>query len=196
MEMMDNKKRQSGFTLIEVAIAIAILGVALMTLTALTTRLMNDTRDEVNRIQASFLGQYILGVKLADRFSSQNNSGNSDAGNANASGNLYQKLQDLDFFTGLDSAESFSYLKSWTYNLKVEPLSLPLTQNQFEKYSIELIWGKGGEANFKMETIKKAKDLGQNIQDPNGQNGTGIGGGQGAGGGLGAGGSSSDPEEL
>ena len=165
------KKQEKGFTLIEVAVAIALLGLGLVTLTALTTRLMNDTQEEVNRSRASLLAQYILEINLSNRFN-----GGAGSGNNSQNGELYSKLQELEYFNGLPDSESFNYLKGWEYNLTIEPLSLPLTEAAFEKYIMTISWGKSYGQEFTIETIKKAKDTGQSAE-PNPQDESGGGDG-------------------
>ena len=148
---------ESGFTLVEVAVAIALLGLGLMTLTALSVRLMDDTREEINRTKASFFAQYILETTLADRFS-QNSSASTSGGN---SGSLLQKLKELKYLEGLGNQADFNYLQSWNYQLTVESITLPLSTSAFEKYLLRIYWGEGANQEFILETIKKAKDLGQ-----------------------------------
>lgn len=146
---------ENAFTLIEVAIAIAILGIGLMTISSLTTRLMNDTLEEINRTHSSFFGQYILETVLADRFNNESNNANSQA---SSSGSLYEKLQAMNYFEGINS-QNLEYTRSWTYDLKVENINLPLeVPATYEKYSLTISWGTLSNQFFHIETIKKSKE--------------------------------------
>ena len=50
----------AGFTLIEIAVAVSILGASLATVIALNTRLLDTVSREQNLLRASLYGQYIL----------------------------------------------------------------------------------------------------------------------------------------
>ena len=61
--MIDNNstnRATAGFTLIEIAVAIAILGLGLATLVALQTRYMATYETERNRTTAALAAEYIL----------------------------------------------------------------------------------------------------------------------------------------
>lgn len=152
---MYKKNTNQGFTLVEVAIAIALLGIGLMTLTAITTRLMNDTQEEINRTRASFYAQYILEITLADRFA-QN--GQAAVAQNAGSGSLYEKLSQIRYFEGIDEG-AHSFTKNWTYDLKIENINLELAvPATYEKYALDISWGSGGDQVLHIETIKKAKE--------------------------------------
>lgn len=167
---------ESGFTLVEVAIAIALLGLGLMTLTALSVRLMNDTQEEANRIRASFYAQYLLEVFLADRQAGNNNA-NNDSQNK-STGSLYSKLQEINYFDDLENIDEFKHLENWNYNFDTENITLPFTTSSLDKYKLVVSWGREANQEFSVETIKKSKDTGQttnNNNSPNSQAGSSTG---------------------
>ena len=170
--MIRAKHSQSGFTLVEVAIAIALLGMGLITLTGLATRLMNDTREEVNRIRASFFAQYIIELKLADRFNNNNNQ-NKQAP-PSSSGSLYQKLSEVQYFDGIENNSELDYLKSWSYSFDIQQITLPFTTSNFEKYHLKITWGNDANQQFELETIKKSKDTAQANDSTSGGDDSGV----------------------
>lgn len=145
-----------GFTLIEVALAITILGIGLVTITTLSTRLVDDTFYEVQRAKGTILALYLM--------ETQNNTPtddiNSDEGAEikNESGQLVSKLDAIGFFAGLDKKEDFPYLdQSWTYELTYEPMSLPFTETPFEIFSASVRWGPNEYDLVRLQSILKGK---------------------------------------
>ncbi len=52
----------AGFTLVEIAVAVAILGLALTTLIGLHTRMLDTYYNEKNRTKSAFLAQYVMTI--------------------------------------------------------------------------------------------------------------------------------------
>jgi len=145
-----------AFTLIEVALAIAILGIGLATITTLSTRLVDDTYYEVGRSNGTILALYILETQTVS--STDAPTGEDDA-NQNQAGAIIPKLDALGFFTGLDKEQDFPYLTNkWNYELKFEPLSLPFTETSFNIVTSIVSWGPSDFETVHLQTIVKVKD--------------------------------------
>ena len=59
---IEKLKSERGFTLVEIAIAVAILGLAFSTLIGLHTKMIDTYSLERNRNIASLVGQYMLAI--------------------------------------------------------------------------------------------------------------------------------------
>lgn len=160
---------ESGFTLIEIAVAIAILGIGMATLLGTTARLMDSTYQEINRAQASIYASYILEVVLAKENQSNRggmmgqglNSGglNSTETNqqnmGNQSGNLVQHLGSLGYFDALpENSELASNAKHWTYEFIRQPLEIPLIPIPPQQILITVRWGSAAHESYTLETIR------------------------------------------
>ena len=84
-------KSQKGFTLVEIAIAVAILGLAFSTLVGLHTKMIDTYNLERNRNIAALTGQYMLA--LLDVAPEPPEVGTDN-------GNLRNRLQDYGYFEG------------------------------------------------------------------------------------------------
>lgn len=84
-------KSQKGFTLVEIAIAVAILGLAFSTLIGLHTKMIDTYSLERNRNIAALVGQYMLA--LIDVAPQPPEIGTNK-------GTLRNRLQDYGYFEG------------------------------------------------------------------------------------------------
>ncbi len=171
-----NLTKEKGFTLIEVALAIAILGLGLSTLVALSTRLVDDTLHEINRTYASIISDYLLEVHLVENSNNtqintqvQNPDPNNpnqtqqtgdtqtlNPGTRNSSGSVMQKLSNYGYFNGINKESETTYLNNaWTYKIQHEPLTLPLTKDQFEMITSTVSWGKSASDSVSIGIMVK-----------------------------------------
>lgn len=125
---------EGGFTLVEVAIAVAILGVALTTLVGLHTRMLNTYYTERNRTKASFVAQYVMTVVEASADAPE--VGSSD-------GELKDLLQDRGYYSGSELEESKEdKFEGWKYHYEVQSVDLPLIEDALRRIDLELQWGE------------------------------------------------------
>lgn len=145
-----------GFTLIEVALAIAILGIGLATITTLSTRLVDDTYYEIGRSNGTILALYLLETQSASPTDQNKDNQNSTQ---NQSGALVSKLASLGYFAGLKQEDDFPFLNnSWTYQITHEPLSLPLTDTPLDIVTVSVRWGSNDFESVRLQTVVKGKD--------------------------------------
>lgn len=162
-----------GFTLIEVALAIAILGIGLATITTLSTRLVDDTYYEIGRSNGTILAFYLLETQNA----APTDPSQDDASTQNQSGGLISKLDSLGFFSGLNKEEDFPYLsEAWNYQITHEPLTIPLTDTPLDIITVSVRWGNNDFESVRIQTVVKGKDK-PNQGTPNPQGGAGGFGG-------------------
>ena len=97
---------EAAFTLIEIAVAVAILGSSLATIIALNTRLLDTVSREKSLLRASLYGQYLLTfVEIAP----------SPPEVVSDEGELAERLKRLGYFQG-DEFDSLSdQLEGWHY---------------------------------------------------------------------------------
>ncbi|HMO17383.1 MAG TPA: prepilin-type N-terminal cleavage/methylation domain-containing protein [Oligoflexia bacterium] len=163
----------SGFTLIEIAIAIAIFGIALSTLMATTTRLIDTSYSELQRSRAAIFASYLFEVALHNAQNPQQQT-QSDPGRGTSpndiqitnqsstlrgiipaqSGRLIDRLNNSGFFEGLDVNRDFPFLNhDWHFNLVNEPLDLPLLSSPPQHITITVSWGNQNSDSYVLETI-------------------------------------------
>ncbi len=125
-------RANSGFTLVEVAVAIAILGVALVALVGLHTDNMGTYINERNRVQAALAAKQIMSIIEAD---------NKSPGVGSEERELADVLKDL----AVDEIGAEQKLKEkyagWTYEQEVQSLDLPLVEDAMRRVDITIRWG-------------------------------------------------------
>lgn len=142
---LDNSEQ--GFTLIEIAVSVAILGVALVSLIGLHTRMIDTYINEQNRFQAALALQYVASM-LETEADPPELGFASDA--------LTAHLEELGFFDA-DSSEQrqmFSF-EGWQFEQLVESIGLPvdreeLSEDAIRKISLRTFWGPGEEQQFRL----------------------------------------------
>jgi prepilin-type N-terminal cleavage/methylation domain-containing protein len=126
-------KDKSGFTLAEIAVAVAILGLALTTLVGLHTRMLNIYVSERNRITAAFYAQYLMTLVEVE----------SEAPEAGTTkGDLTQVLDDAGYFETADTHEKQNKLAGWQYAREVTSVDLPLFVDALRKVELTITWGE------------------------------------------------------
>ena len=112
MKMPRHQCRSAGFTLVELAIAVAITGLALVSLVALQTRVVGNYARENNLTRAVLYAQYLMTFVEVDA---------RDKEVEQSSGNLVDLLTKRDYFSDLDHSEAERELiADWEYSLEVE----------------------------------------------------------------------------
>lgn len=127
---------QPGFTLIEIAVAIGILGMGLATLIALQTRYLASYELERNRTYAAMYGQYLLTKMEVGPVIPEPGS---------KSGDLISFLSAEGYFdyepAGLGDMDRTS-IESWTYNLTISSQDLPPDEDVLRRIDLTINWGE------------------------------------------------------
>jgi prepilin-type N-terminal cleavage/methylation domain-containing protein len=170
--MNATKENESGFTLIEIAVAISILGIGFATLMATTIRLMDTTYQEIHRANASIYAGYILEVALNSERQSNRQGQLSQSMGAQApvcdstmpllgsqSGALAQKLKQDGYFDGIEG-EELNSISNWRYELQSQPIDIPLLPIPPEHIIITIYWGSQIHESYTLELIRPPSNQG------------------------------------
>lgn len=164
MNFISIDKCERAFTLVEIAVAIAILGVGLATLMGTSVRLMDATYQEINRANASLYASYLLEVTLAredqasrgfNRSAGMSSSEQGQIGQGNSSGSLSQELSQLGYFDGFSVNEmNTTDISNWTFELIRMPLDIPLIPIPPQHIILTIRWGSEAHESYTLETIR------------------------------------------
>lgn len=148
---MPRSGRESGFTLIEVALSVAILGVALTTLVALQSGYLRSYMYGRNLVKASLVGQYLLAVWDADE--DLPNPGSSEK-------DLLPILDKLGYFAESDTMidEKISF-EGWQLRRTVTNVGYPPLEKALRKIELEVIWGPGSNERFPLVYFAKGDQM-------------------------------------
>ena len=134
------KRNSCGFTLIEIAVAVAILGLALTTLIGLQTRMLSTYYNEKNRTKAAFYAQYIMTILEVQADAPE--PGSKD-------GDLEDLLDEIGFF---DTDELHKDMKDdiegWGYSRNVTSIDLPIIEDALRRVDLTVSWGEGEDQSF------------------------------------------------
>ncbi|MDD2941399.1 MAG: prepilin-type N-terminal cleavage/methylation domain-containing protein [bacterium] len=127
--------RESGFTLIEVAIAVAILGIGLTTLITVQTRNVDRYLAENMNFSASLYARYIMTAIETSRETPE--TGSED-------GKLEEKLDELGYFSGeLEASEALKEeIRGWRYNQEVSSVGISPLEDVLRRIDLKVIWGE------------------------------------------------------
>jgi prepilin-type N-terminal cleavage/methylation domain-containing protein len=138
-----NKRGRSaaGFTLVEVAIAVAILGVSLATLLTLQTRYIRIYLSEENQTRAALYAQYLMTMlDLAEELP--------EAGTK--SGPLLDVLQQQGYFDKNVPPQEKERLKEWDYDQTVTSEDYGDAVDIMRRISLKLSWGPSESESFSL----------------------------------------------
>jgi len=143
--------RNRGFTLIEVAISIAILGVALTTLVSLQAGYLRNLTNDRNLVRAALIGQYLLAIVEADD--------NFPKPGANER-ELLPTLEKSGYF---DENEEVAAIKGdfegWRLRREVTNVGIPPMEDALRRIVIEIIWGDTQSESFSLTYFIKSPEL-------------------------------------
>ena len=127
------KERQEGFTLVEVAVAIVVLALALTTLIGYQTRLMDTYVNERNRFRATLAAQYLVTFLEIE-------TDPPDPGDT--SSELVDALRERGYFSGdtLDTKLQDS-MRDWKYTQHVSSVDYAEFQDILRRVELEVEWG-------------------------------------------------------
>lgn len=127
-------RRSAGFTLIEVAVAIAILGAGLATLVTLQTRLTDTFLRERNLFRATLAAQYL--ITFLEIENDPPEPGTSD-------GLLADALREKGYFDGDSLASPEERFADWRYVQDVESVDYAEFTDILRRIRLTIIWGEG-----------------------------------------------------
>jgi len=140
-DVMRRSREAEGFTLIEIAVSVAILGLALTTLVALNTRMLDTYFNERNRVRASFYAQYLLtmidAAAEAPELGSKNDS-------------LRDTLEENGYFDEDELKAEKDPPESWTYEREVSSIAIAELDDALRRIDLSINWGPGADESFSM----------------------------------------------
>lgn len=143
--------RSRGFTLIEVAISIAILGIALTTLVSLQSSYLRNLTNDRNLVRAALIGQYLLAIVEAD--DNFPNPGSSEK-------ELLPTLEKSGYFDDNEElANGKSEFEGWRLRREVTNVGIPPVESALRRIVIEIIWGDSQNESFSLAYFIKSPDL-------------------------------------
>jgi prepilin-type N-terminal cleavage/methylation domain-containing protein len=144
-------KGHRGFTLIEVALAVAVLGVALTTLIAMQSGYIRSYQHERNLVRAALIGQFLLSVWEADDDIPA--PGRSDRP-------LLPVLRRLGYFAENDRVQSMEQdYADWILVRNVSRVGIPPVEDVLRRIQLELSWGQGPGDRFSLVYFMKSQEL-------------------------------------
>lgn len=144
-------KNETGFTLIEVAISIAILGVALTTLVSLQAGYLRNLVNDRNLVRAALIGQYLLAIVEAD-----DNFPNPGASEKE----LLPTLEKVGYFDDNEEiAASKGDFEGWRLRREITNVGIPPLESALRRIVIEIIWGDSQSESFALTYFIKSPDL-------------------------------------
>jgi prepilin-type N-terminal cleavage/methylation domain-containing protein len=135
------RRSNSGFTLVEVAVAVAILGLALTTLVGLHTRMLDTYFNERSRTKAAFIAQYVITMlEVAPE----------PPGTGDTDGELDDILSDFGYFDGDDLKAHQQELAGWSYRQAVSSIDLPFLEDALRRVDLDIRWGESDNEKFSL----------------------------------------------
>lgn len=139
------KDKEGGFTLVEIAVSVAILAIALVTLIGLQSSHIGNFIVERNRTQAALHGKYIL--SMLDVKKDPPEPGSSQR-------SLVDLLQELN--ADLD-AETIEDLRGWEYQQEVSIIPISLNEDGLREVRATISWGDRHTEEFTLVYYMKSK---------------------------------------
>lgn len=132
-------RSSSGFTLVEVAVAIAILGIALVSLVGLHTDNVGTYYNERNRIQAALIAKHVMSLIEADNVSPEIGTEEKSVSE------VLKELGSEEFGAEVDSKERYD---NWEFVRTVKAVDLPLAEDAMRRIDITVSWGESSSEQF------------------------------------------------
>lgn len=145
-------QRESGFTLLEVTVAVALLGAALTVIVGLQTRLVDTMVQERNLFKASLYAQYLLTFLDVDQTPPE-------AGTTN--GSLEDELQKRGYFDDEMPLDVKRELQTWRFSQQVQSIDFGDFKDVLRRISLKIEWGTG--------SAEQSEYLYYMVSDPTGQ---------------------------
>lgn len=129
-----------GFTLVEVAVAVVLLGVGFVTLIGLQTAYVDHYLHDHNLTRAALYAQYHVAILESD--AEVPDSGSIDQA-------LYDVLKKDGYFEDEESASAKEeFFKGWRYEQTVAPIGVPPIEDALRRIDATVSWGDRAKDRF------------------------------------------------
>ena len=142
--MINFIKSNKAFTLVEIAIAVTLLGLGLTTIVSLQNSATEAVLNEKNRLQAALYGDYLLTMIKVSKSIPNIGEERLDISN---------ELERTGFFALENNPNKLrENLANWQYVRRVSPVPFPIPelQNSLIKLEINLSWGDRDDQNINL----------------------------------------------
>ena len=131
--------RISGFTLVEIAVAIAILGIALGALLSLHTGYLSAALKDKSLTRAALMAkQFMTTIEISETAPEP---GVIDR-------DLFEALKDANLITEDEEPQLKEELAGWTYHRTVEQIDLPEAADVMRRIDLTVQWGDRVEESY------------------------------------------------
>lgn len=143
-----HKSHSPGFTLVEIAVAIAILGIAMTTLIALQSRLVVNYIKDRELTRAVLVAQYIMTMIEVQK---------NDPDIGSTSGSLETLLEEYDYLNDKSTTEEKKLFKNWTYEQTVASIDIHEDMDKLRRVDLTIKWDKELDSQYQLTYFIKTK---------------------------------------
>ena len=151
-KMNSAAKKNSGFTLVEIALAVAILGLGLTTLVSLQTAVINNYLREIKLIKASLYGQYLM--TLIEVAPEAPETGTKETA-------LEDELKEAGYFDADDFNEVKEDFADWKVKKEINSVPVPPFEDAMRRVDLTITWGEGERDRLKLTYFRQSLPSGQ-----------------------------------
>lgn len=134
-------KTDRGFTLIEVAVAVALLGVSLTSLLGAQSGYLRSYTFERNLTRATLYGQYLMALVEAETTPPEL---------GRITGDLVDTLREAGYFDEDFWEDPDEALTGWSFEQSITSIDLPLQEDALRRVDLHIRWGGSGEEQFSL----------------------------------------------
>ena len=144
--MLRNIRSARGFTLLEIAVAVTLIGFFLTTLLSLQTQYLEMHYQEDHRTRAAMYAEYLM--TTIDAKSSSPPIGSEE-------GDLVDELRDAGYFQESDIKNPERELKGWRYKREVVQVPVPPLEDALRRIDLSVSWGESAAESFSVVYFRK-----------------------------------------
>ena len=116
----------------EIAVSVAILGLALITLLVMNTNYLQAYDREAKRFKASLYAKKIMSMIEIDKAAP-------DPGRK--AGNLVDRLRELKILNDATKSQEKEQLRGWRYELEVQKIPVAKNEDALRRVDLSISWG-------------------------------------------------------
>jgi prepilin-type N-terminal cleavage/methylation domain-containing protein len=140
------KNNNAGFTLVEIAVAVAILGLSLGALISLQSRIIDSYIRERQITRAILYGQYLMTMLEVDSKAPTVGNDRKD---------LESVLKDVGYFQDDLTKEEIPGIAGWQYIVEVASVDVAPLEDVLRRIDLSIAWGEGASEKVSMVYFAK-----------------------------------------